>query len=100
MKSFNFVQACKGIMYLFIGIGIAAFGIASITNNSVKADHITQTNATGKIMMHESGFVLNGKAVYHTLVWDTETGKSKLYVFNGAEKMITPPYQLPSSPLY
>ena len=101
MKSLNFVQACKGIMFLLIGVGIAAFGIASITNNSAKADSPTLTNATGKIMMSESGFVINGQVAYHILVWDSETGKSKLYSFNTKNvSMEKAPYQIPSSPLY
>jgi hypothetical protein len=100
MKNLKFVDLCKGIMFLLIGIGIASFGIASITNNSAKADSPNTVNSTGKIMMSESGFLLNGKPVYHILVWDTETGKSKLFGFNGSDKMVVASYQIPSSPLY
>ncbi len=100
MKNLKFVEICKGIMFLLIGIGIASFGIASITNNSAKADNPTTVNSSGKIMMSESGFLLNGKPVYHILVWDSETGKSKLYGFNGSDKMVEAGYQIPSSPLY
>jgi hypothetical protein len=76
------------------------FGIASIMNNSAKADNTSTINGTGKIMMSESGFLMNGKPVYHVLVWDSETGKSKIYGFNGINKMVAADYQLPSSPLY
>jgi hypothetical protein len=101
MKSIKFLDACKGMMYLLIGIGIASFGIASITGNTVKADNPTITNSAGKIMMSESGFVMNGKPMYHVLVWDTETGKSKLYGYNPVSNTIkNADYQLPSSPLY
>ncbi len=101
MKNLKFVDFCKGIMFLLIGIGIASFGIASISNNSAKADSPNTVNSTGKIMMSESGFVLNNSPIYHILVWDTETGKSKLYNYDkSVNKISTPPYQLPSSPLY
>jgi hypothetical protein len=76
------------------------FGIASISNNSAKADNPTTVNSTGKIMMSESGFLLNGKPVYHILVWDSESGKSKLFGFNGSDRMVVADYQIPSSPLY
>jgi hypothetical protein len=101
MKNLKFVEICKGIMFLLIGIGIASFGIASVTNNSAKADSPNTVNNSGKIMMSESGFLLNGTAMYHVLVWDTETGKSKLYNYNrNTSKLNTSEYQLPSSPLY
>ena len=77
------------------------FGIASISNNSAKADSPNTVNSTGKIMMSEGGFELNGKAMYHILVWDTETGKSKLYNFGTVTGKLTPTdYQLPTSPIY
>jgi hypothetical protein len=77
------------------------FGIASITNNSAKADSPNTVNNTGKIQMSTAGFVLNGNPVYNVLVWDTESGKSKLYNFDrGTNKMVAPSYQLPSSPIY
>ncbi len=101
MKNLKFVDLCKGIMFLLIGIGIASFGIASISNNSAKADSPNTVNSTGKIMMSESGFLMNGTAIYHVLVWDTETGKSKLYGYLPSNKsMKSTDYQIPSSPLY
>jgi hypothetical protein len=101
MKNLKFVDLCKGIMFLLIGIGIASFGIASISNNSAKADSPNTVNSTGKIMMSESGFLMNGAAIYHVLVWDTETGKSKLYGYLPSGKSMKPTdYQIPSSPIY
>jgi len=39
--------------------------------------------------------------MYHVLVWDTETGKSKLYNFGTVTGKLTPTdYQLPASPIY
>ena len=100
MKNLKFVDLCKGIMFLLIGIGIGSFGIASISNNSAKADSPNTVNSTGKIMMSESGFSNSGKSIYNVLVWDTETGKSKIYGFNGIDRMVVASYQIPSSPLY
>lgn len=69
--------------------------------STAKADNPTLTNGTGKIMMSESGFVVNGNPFYHILVWDTETGKSKLFWFNSTSRTLkSTDYQLPSSPLY
>ena len=101
MKKLNLLETSKAIMFLLIGAGIFMFGAASFFNNPLKADHVAQTNGMGKIMMSESGFLMNGVPFYHILVWDTETGKSKLFVFDkNTTKMITPSYQLPASPLY
>jgi len=101
MKNLKFVDFCKGIMFLLIGIGIASFGIASVSNNSAKADSPGMSENTGKIQMSAAGFELNGNPVYNILVWDTESGKSKLYNFDrGTNKIVAPSYQLPSSPLY
>ncbi len=95
----NYVNAFQKI-----GLTLAAiiFSCAALfySINPAQADNPTTINNTGKIMMHQNGFVLNGKTVYHVLAWDTETGKSKLYTFDGVSKIISAAYQLPSSPLY
>ena len=81
---------------VFFGGG---FFISSISN--AKADNPTVTNNSGKIQMSESGFVVNGSPFYHILVWDSETGKSKLFWFNSSTRTLkSTDYQLPSSPLY
>jgi hypothetical protein len=85
----------------FLGLALFTFAIGTVMNNSAKADSPNTVNSTGKIMMSESGFLLNGKAMYHILVWDTETGKSKLYNFGTVTGKLTPTdYQLPTSPIY
>lgn len=77
------------------------FGIASITNNPAKADNPAITDATGKIMMQQNSFVFDGTFYYHILAWDTETGKSKIYIYKKSSGSLgTTSYQLPSSPLY
>ncbi len=96
----NFVNAFQKIALslgvLFFGIGVFIYSISP-----AQADNPTATDSTGKIMMSESGFVLNGNPVYHVLAWDTETGKSKLYGINYKTlKFENASYQIPSSPLY
>jgi hypothetical protein len=77
------------------------FGIATITNNSAKADNPGTINETGKIMMHQNSFVWNGEFYYHVTFWDTDSGKSKMYSFNRTKgEFYAVKYQLPSSPLY
>ena len=84
----------------FFGLALFTFALGTIINNSAKADNPTTVNSTGKIMMSESGFSNGGKSIYNVLVWDTETGKSKIYGFNGTDRMVVASYQIPSSPLY
>ena len=76
------------------------FGISLINNNTVKADNPSTVNSTGKIQMQVNGFELNNKPAFHILVWDSETGKSKMYNFDGVDKFFVSKYQIPASPLY
>jgi hypothetical protein len=76
------------------------FGIASISNNSAKADSPNTVNSTGKYQMSAAGFELNGKPIYNIVVFDTETGKSITYTFDGIGNMVKAKFQIPSSPLY
>jgi hypothetical protein len=94
----NYVNAFQKIA-LSIGVFFFGLGVLIYSINPAQADNPTITNSAGKIMMSESGFSSNGTALYHILVWDTETGKSKLYTFDKG-KMITATYQIPSSPIY
>ena len=88
------------ILATFLGLALFTFAIGTVMNNSAKADSPNTVNNSGKIMMSESGFSHNGKSIYNVLVWDTETGKSKIYGFNGTDRMVVAGYQIPSSPLY
>ena len=95
----NFVNAFQKIALslgvLFFGIGVFIYSISPI-----QADNPTVTNSAGKYQMHQSGYEMNGKPIYHILVWDTETGKSKVYYFDGVSVFYSAKYQLPTSPLY
>lgn len=96
----NFVNAFQKI-----GLTIAAiiFSCAALfySINPAQADNPTTINNTGKIMMDQNTLAYNGTYYYHILAWDTETGKSKIYLFKSASSSFAPTsYQLPSSPVY
>jgi hypothetical protein len=100
MQISNFLQKCIGLALVS---GTILFGSAALisTINPAKADNPTTVNNSGKYQMSTVGFMFNSKPVYNVLVWDTETGKSKIYGFNSTTfKMVQEGYQLPASPLY
>jgi hypothetical protein len=84
----------------FFGLALFTFALGTIINNSAKADSPTTANSTGKYQMSSAGFELGGKPIYNIVVWDTETGKSVTYTFDGVGNMVKAKFQLPSSPLY
>lgn len=100
MKITNFLQKCIGISLVAATL---LFGSATLigTITPAKADNPTVINESGKIQMDQNSFLIDGKYLYHVLVWDTETGKSKLYYHSKSSGVFTSTnYQLPSSPLY
>jgi hypothetical protein len=100
MQLSNFLQKCIGIALVS---GTILFGSAALigTINPAKADNPGTINETGKIMMDQNSFIHNSNYYYHILVWDTETGKSKLYNYKASSGTIsTTTYQLPGYPLY
>jgi hypothetical protein len=85
----------------FVGLALFTFALGTIVNNSAKADNPTTVNNSGKYQISTAGFEFNGKPIYNIVVWDSETGKSKIYGFSsGTGKMAAESFQLPSSPLY
>jgi hypothetical protein len=100
MQISNFLQKCFGIALVS---GTILFGSATLisTINPAKADNPTTENNTGKIMMDQEYSQRDGKSYYNVLVWDTETGKSKMYYLSFSDGVYkTSGGQLPSSPLY
>lgn len=100
MQISNFLQKCFGIALVS---GTILFGSATLisTINPAKADNPFTINQTGKIMMQIEAFQKDGKTFYNVLVWNTETGNSKIYYLNfpdGTYKVSNG--QLPSSPIY
>ena len=100
----NFVNAFQKIgltVTAFLAVVLFGGGFFMSTINPVKADNPTTVNETGKIMMDQNSFVHEGAFYYHILVWDSESGKSKIYGFKKSSGLFgTTNYQLPSSPLY
>ena len=100
MQISNFLQKCIGIALVS---GTILFGSAALiaTINPAKADNPSTVNSTGKYMMHQESSQKDGKSYYNILVWDTETGKSKMYYQSTSEGTYkVSSGQLPSSPLY
>jgi hypothetical protein len=94
----NFVNAFQKIT---LSLGVFFFGLGFLIYSfaPAKADKATISESTGKIMMHQNSFVHDGNYYYQILVWDTETGKSKIYdIDNG--NLVKAQFSLPSSPLY
>ena len=88
------------ILATFLGLALFTFAIGTVMNNSAKADSPNTVNNSGKIQMSATGFELNDKPVYNIVVWDSETGKSITYTFDGLGNMVKAKFQIPSSPLY
>ncbi len=100
MQISNFLQKCFGIALVS---GTILFGSAALiaTINPAKADNPTTENSTGKIMMDQINVQKDGKSFYQIIVWDTESGKSKLYFLSWSENVWkVSSNQLPSSPIY
>jgi hypothetical protein len=97
----NIVNIAKSAMFIMFGVAAIVFALGTVISNPVKADNPATLNESGKIQMATSGFLSsNGKIIYEVIVWNTETGKSKIYGFNGKDAMVAENFQLPSSPLY
>ena len=97
MQISNFLQKCIGIALVS---GTILFGSAALigTITPAKADNPMTINNAGKIMMDQNSFVFNGTFYYHILIWDTETGKSKIVQFKTSSgNFVSTNYQLPSS---
>jgi len=100
MQITNFLQKCIGIALVS---GTILFGSTALisTINPAKADNPTAENSTGKIMMDQINVQKDGKSFYQIIVWDTESGKSKMYYMNFTESTWkVAGIQLPSSPIY
>ena len=95
-------KVAQRIFATFAGLSLLVFSISTITNNPVQAEGPERVAETGKYMMHQNSIVKpNGDWFWHILVWNTETGKSKLYFFKrGDGELKKTSFQLPTSPLY
>ena len=76
----------------------AALLIFALKYSPVKAGSDSLNESSGKIMMDQNSFVYNNQYYYNILVWDTETGRSKLYYTDSKAWVLDT--QLPASPLY
>ena len=88
----------------FFGLAAIIFAFAFLIRSAspAQADNGPQTTySSGKYMMQMDAEVGDGNMNWYVLVWDTETGRSKIYCVNQDASMRGAPghYQLPSSPL-
>lgn len=104
MKQTTFLDKCKGIALVFSAFGLLLFGAAALVYSAspVQADNGPQTTySEGKYMMQMQAIWADDQMNWYTLVWDTESGRSKIYYANHDNNMraASSHYQLPSSPL-
>ena len=104
MKQTTFLDKCKGIALVFSAFGLLLFGAAALVYSASPAQAANgpqNTYATEKYMISFQAVMGNTAMNWYYLVWNTETGHSKIYYSNLKEgiKAIPQNYQLPSSPL-
>lgn len=115
-KNFNLSQTIKSVG---IGVGAVLIGLAmvmhasqpAIANNTpnfnfeddatVEQLKALPVSSAGKYQMCMQAVTVNSKVHWYTLVWDTETGRSKIYYANTNDGIVAghDDYNLPSSPL-
>jgi hypothetical protein len=81
---------------------IFAFAFLIRSASPAQADNGPETTYTsGKYMIQMDAIWAESRMNFYTIVWDTETGRSKLYFGNTdvGMKSANSGYQLPSSPL-
>ena len=115
MTSRSFLHICLGLTAVLVGISLLLFSIDKATakpdidfSDLTTASPVPQQIGGGAIMMVPFNRTLyndNGTQSYQEtdiLVWDTQTGKSKLYYFGYQDNQYgwrTMAYPLPSNPL-
>lgn len=105
MKETTFLDQCKGIALVFSAVALLLFGAAALVYSAspAQANHAPQTTyGTGKYMMEMTSIInSNDLVTWYILVWNTESGNSKLYYGTVAtgNQSANGEYQLPSSPL-
>jgi hypothetical protein len=108
METTSFFDKCKGIGHvltrLALLLGVVLFGTAAIlfSTTPAQADAPQMGNGAGKYGMSIASVIsASNKATWYVVVWDTETGRSKIYY--GTTQNGTKPaagmYNLPTSPL-
>jgi hypothetical protein len=102
------MAACTGISMVLVAASLFFFSIKSSVagnenNNSIVKSGIYQAGgANGKYMMNYQVFKYqDGGEGYNVLVWDTQSGKAKIYYYDTGEKKMKVWVQgaIPSSPL-
>ena len=88
-----------------ISIGLLLSGALFVSSiQQASADPLSPVGAAGKYQMHYITYYNTNSNKYLTqiLVWDTESGASKVYYYNSTDKKMKDAgaeYQLPTPPL-
>jgi hypothetical protein len=107
-SSKKFMTVCTGISMVLVSASIFFFSIKSSfagneTNNSLVKSSIYQAGgANGKYMMNYQVFKYkDGGEGYNVLVWDTQSGRAKIYYYDTGEKKMKVWVQgaIPNNPL-
>lgn len=104
-QDFQLKKAALAIKAMFgLAAIIASFAFLIQSSSTATADAPTATNEAGKYQMQFQAEMdeRNDEMNFYILVWDTSTGRSKLYygsVGAGRITAATSPFNLPSSPL-
>lgn len=94
----NFLQVSIGVTIMLFGAGFFIHTLKTATATPNPEMFIQQgANKIGKYMMMETHYSNNRSA---TIVWDTETGNSRVYYFSNDEgKYMLDPSHIPDNPL-
>ncbi len=102
METTSFFDKCKGIALV---LGVVLFGTAAIlfSTTPAQADAPQMGNGAGKYGMSMTATTSStGADFWYLVVWDTETGRSKMYYgspkINGT-KSAASSFNLPAFPL-
>ena len=102
------LSVCAGISMVLLSASAFLFSVKSTfagkeNNNSFVKSSVFQTGgANGKYMMNYQVFKYqDGGEGYNVLIWDTQSGKAKIYYYDTGEKKMKVWVQgaIPSSPL-
>jgi hypothetical protein len=104
METTSFLNKCKGISLVVGSVALLFFGAAALifSTTPAQADAPQMGNGAGKYQMSLSSLVSSkGTTYWYVLVWDTETGRSRMYYGNqnAGMKAAGGQFNLPSSPL-
>ena len=106
-SSKRILAICSGISMILLSASAFLFSIkssfaGSANNSFIKSSVFQAAGTTGKYMMNYQVFKYqDGGEGYNVLVWDTQSGKAKIYYYDSSEKKmkVWENGAIPSNPL-